>query len=391
MKKFFKFIFELIIFLVLSLGFFWFGAKYITEHQIVTQENNKTSQKIIELSEPVQVNYQWKYKGVNYKISETLYTSLYNFYQNSPKSFKYEGELPSNWEEKYYAMFLKKTNNDESIKNIVANLKQSADKNKLTEDQTVELALAFVQSLAYDESKAMKILAGSRDLDVEISYPYETLFEKKGVCSDKSILLSALLKELGYGNALLIYESQKHMAVGIQCPKEYSNYESGYCYAETTAEGFRIGIIPDIDAKRGKAIDLKEFSYYNESQISQFDEQRLGEVKIFPQFQGKIYVGIAQSYALAKEIDNLRSTLNSLSKTLTQEKKDLDTALIQIESLGKKMDKLKKNGDYEEYNNLVSKYNKMVKDYEKERKIYNQKVEDYNQKVKRYNTLIKSF
>ena len=49
-------------------------------------------------------------------------------------------------------------------------------------------------------------------------YPYEILYENKGVCSDKSRLLACLLKELGFGCVLFVYNSENHEAVGIKCP-----------------------------------------------------------------------------------------------------------------------------------------------------------------------------
>jgi hypothetical protein len=57
-----------------------------------------------------------------------------------------------------------------------------------------------------------------------------------------------LLKEIGYGTALLLYDQVNHMAAGIQCPLETASYVSGntgYCYIETTAPT-RIGFKPEL-------------------------------------------------------------------------------------------------------------------------------------------------
>ncbi len=104
---------------------------------------------------------------------------------------------------------------------------------------------SLVQHLTYDCDK----LFSYEKLDGEgyqTNFPYETLYTKNGVCGDTSILLGKILRELGYGAALLIYEDNNHMALGIQCPTEVATYVkgmAGYCYIETTGPT-RIGVKP---------------------------------------------------------------------------------------------------------------------------------------------------
>ena len=150
-------------------------------------------------------------------------------------------------------------------------------------------------------------------------------------------------------------------------------------------------MIPDIDAQRGQAVGLKEINFYDQSQVSQFDGQKLGEAQIFLPTSGQSYQGIIKSYNLAKEIDGLRKSMATLQTELVAGKKSLEADYQEINNLKAKMDKYKRNEDYEEYNDLVPKYNKLIEKYQKAVKAYNQKVTDYNEKVKRYNSLIKSF
>lgn len=49
-------------------------------------------------------------------------------------------------------------------------------------------------------------------------YPVETLVEG-GDCEDKSILLAAILRAMGYRTALLVFSGNPgHIAVGVECP-----------------------------------------------------------------------------------------------------------------------------------------------------------------------------
>lgn len=79
-------------------------------------------------------------------------------------------------------------------------------------------------------------------------YPAETLVEG-GDCEDKSILLAALLRALGYKVALLVFDGDPgHMAVGVDCPgcrgAYYLHDGVKYFYLETTQPGWAPGEVP---------------------------------------------------------------------------------------------------------------------------------------------------
>ena len=70
----------------------------------------------------------------------------------------------------------------------------------------------------------------------------ETLIWKKGVCSDKSLLLGKILVYLDYKICFFLFDENNHMALGI---KTNTNgfAESGFEFIETT-NAFQIGAIP---------------------------------------------------------------------------------------------------------------------------------------------------
>ncbi len=389
LRKILRAIFYSIFLVSVLILLFWLREKYTPDfiQKTISDKIQEKKPTIIALENPKEIEFEWQYNNKDYALKETFYGSLYTFYANSPKTYTYQGELGVDWEKNYYAMFLKKNDSDNSISQIASDIKSLGEQNKLVADQIVELALAFVQSIPYDHARAQSILSGNG----VTNYPYETLFENKGVCSDKSFLLANLLAQLGYDTALLAYDNERHMAVGIKCPVQYSNYPNGYCYAETTATGFRIGMIPDIDAQKGSAVPMEKKSYSQNSELSQFDAKKLGEPKIFPVSSGKTYSGIADSLAMAKKIDTLSREINTLEKNLLAQKKDFETDEAKLSELEKKLTKLKKKNDIDEYNDLVEDYNELLKKYKKKIKTYNEQIDVYNQKINYYNSLVNGF
>lgn len=121
-------------------------------------------------------------------------------------------------------MFLN-NNNDEYIIQSIIN--QTIQATGTDGNSSVRVLVRFVQNIPYDWSDYNSISA-------KVKYPYETLYLDTGVCADKSLLMAKLLNELGYGVALFNYENENHMAVGIECPYDKSNFKSGYCFIEAS-------------------------------------------------------------------------------------------------------------------------------------------------------------
>lgn len=95
------------------------------------------------------------------------------------------------------------------------------------------IAISLVQNINYGYSNKTTLFAGNQ---INYSrYPYDVLYDSEGICGEKSELLVFLLKEIGFGTAIIFYADENHEAVGIECPIEESLNNSGYCYIETTA------------------------------------------------------------------------------------------------------------------------------------------------------------
>lgn len=88
-------------------------------------------------------------------------------------------------------------------------------------DDQARIAISLVQHIPYKEESLHR-------------YPYEVLYEGSGVCQEKSILLVALLRELGFKSSVMYFIPENHMAVGISCPESYAFKVSGYCLVQAT-------------------------------------------------------------------------------------------------------------------------------------------------------------
>lgn len=384
LKKFVLFLIQLLVVFAVIAGAAYFlklheGIDFVRQKQEVEKTFPQTSG-------AVEKNYSWKYAGKEYELSQNLYESSYAFYQASPKVYSYEGNLPENWQEQYYGMFLVAHKEDDPVVTLANSLRELGKKSGLSSDQIVELAIAFVQSIPYDDAKAAQI--DKEGGDATVRYPYEVLYENSGVCSEKSLLAAAILRQLGYGSALFAYEQDNHMAVGVQCPKEYSTYASGYCYAETTAVGHKIGIVPEIDPTKSKAVEIRELGSF-EKEASANLSKELGSADIYQKNQAAEYRGIIATIKTNQEIAQLQKDITALKKKLLAMQAEVSKLENQLEDMKDDMEKYKRKEDFESYNDLVKPYNKKAEEYRKAVSQYNSLVDQYNKKIARYNSLIK--
>ncbi len=301
--------------------------------------------------QPKTATFQWEYRDVSYNISITLYDSVYNYYNSQPKEYVYfEGYLPDNWKEDFFKMFLNVSEADDTFSQIALKINSIGKARGLTDDQIAELAVAFVQSIPYDEAKLKMV-------EILPRYPYEVLYDNKGICSGKTFLAALLVEELGYGIALFDFDTEEHIALGIKCPINYSSYNSGYCYAEPTTEGHLIGYIPELDKDTGQAILQK----------SAEEETKLSTPDIYKVTSGKKYIAIEntiniinQIESLDKEIGSMESKLESIENQLADYEQKLNDAETSIEYNLWDSQYQKK---YNEYSNLYSEYEQKIKEY----------------------------
>lgn len=316
--------------------------------------------------------FSWYYGGQAYQWSLPLKSEIDQAYSQVPRTVYYEGNTePVGLREEFYGLFFKVKGGDTAVADLVNYVKQSALLHNWTNDQAAEFAMALIQYIPYDQTKA--------DTSNPIAfYPYETLYNNTGICSDKTFLGVSVLRALGYGAAILDFPSLNHSAVGIECPTKYSLNGSGYCYVETT-NYFPFGVVP-LSIKGGQAItNSNEF-------IALFDSSRLGNISIYQKTTGNIYQGVAAVHAKAAElqaqqtwIEQEKTALALVQNDITQQANNLQTEASQLEAY-------RQQGNISAYNNLVEIYNSQVAIYDSALSAYQQRADVYNAAVNKFNT-----
>lgn len=130
--------------------------------------------------------------------------------------------------------FILKDLNNEVQKEFLIPLVEKIKNKTQDKKSQANIAIKIVQEIPYDWEAY-----NSNNIDGR--YPYEVLYDMKGVCMEKSDLLAFLLRELGFGVAIFEFDTESHRAVGIKC--EEGNYNSNYCFIEST-DTYPIGQIP---------------------------------------------------------------------------------------------------------------------------------------------------
>lgn len=342
--------------------------------------------------EAKQQSFSWKYGGREFHISQTLYGSYYRYYAALPTGVADDGRSELELHEAGNAMFMTPAPGDDTVKRLAEALRSLAKEQKFSDDRLAELVVAFVQAIPYDQGKTDRRSAGRDGETEKILYPYETLYQKTGVCQDKSYLAYMLLRELGFGVSIFLFPdpADNHMAVGIKCPAEYANYGSGYCFVETTSTGNKIGIIPElISGSRVATSDIEIGSVGGPEPDGGY--QPLGHVEIMNVSSGQEYAGIAYTIATRNEIERLKTAIAADRRTLKTEKAAIDAAQDELDRMRQKLDRLMDDKEYDDYNDLAKKYNKALSALKKDIAAYNAKVASSNAMVKKYNDLNRSF
>lgn len=177
-------------------------------------------------TDPTSRSLPFTVKGRSGTVSVTLYGGLSRHLDAKRPAFNGQ-----------YLEYVNEPEQAETIRAIANTLRSQYGSG----DDAARAAISLVQHIPYD-------YAGMSARSSNLRHPYEVLYDNTGVCSEKSLLLAALLKELGYGVALLSFDSQSHMAVGISSPSQYAYRSTGYAFVESTrpniptyAEGNYVG------------------------------------------------------------------------------------------------------------------------------------------------------
>lgn len=174
--------------------------------------------------------YAWKYQGEQWKIILEIPRDVYDADRGS-----------SHERVNDYAPYVFSARDQPYIKKISEQIRSLSLQKGYGNDSLLFNTISFVQSLPSISD------AATTGYDDYARYPVETLVDGGGDCEDTAILAAALLNEMGYQTAFIIFPT--HVALGLKAEKiNGTYYESGkirYYYLETTGEGYTIGQVPE--------------------------------------------------------------------------------------------------------------------------------------------------
>jgi hypothetical protein len=254
-------------------------------------------------SGPKEIQLDYILKGEEYYLDFVVYEGMNSYVENITQYLYYhEDENPSRIDFK-----LKNLENGEKRELLLPLVVEIQNTAKSKKDQ-VRIAVSLVQSIPYGSLNETFSFASQ---EVNFSrYPYEVLYDMKGVCQEKSELLAFLLKEMGYGVVLFYYPEENHEAVGIKCPVKYSLNESGYCFIETTGpsiisdseryyEGWgRLSGNPEILlVSEGNSLDNWMYEYKDADNLDRFTKliEEQGGLNVF---QHEFFSNLKEKYGL---------------------------------------------------------------------------------------------
>jgi hypothetical protein len=176
---------------------------------------------------PEQISLSYVLRGQEKEIDFTVYNGSYGYVSGIPREIFYQaGEVPLRED------FKLKSINEEEQRELLLPLIVDILNEAENEEDAVRIAVSVAQHIRYNFSNKTSRVG---NLVTNYSrYPYEVLYEQAGICGEKSALLAFLLKEMGYGTAILYFPQENHEAMGVKCPIKESFSETGYCFVETS-------------------------------------------------------------------------------------------------------------------------------------------------------------
>jgi hypothetical protein len=188
--------------------------------------------------------FNFRYRTVDYSVRLPVNTSI--LHTASASSNKY-----MIIDSKEVGYFYQKMTDDPAMEPFYSDILKELRKQRykggrtLTDDEYLEFLVSFVQQIPYDNTTT----GNPR-------YPVEVIYDQKGDCDEKSILLTGLLSREGYDVGLLIFPTLNHATAGIRIHlatnkpsfRVFSDRARDYVYIETTTTRL-IGFYDDMYGK----------------------------------------------------------------------------------------------------------------------------------------------
>ena len=173
---------------------------------------------------PQTITREFAFENMKVKLGVPVAGSVWKGAQSAQKSAIFTGNSrPSDWVPGYYRAFIDEPHQEAFYTALQEATYSVRDREGLDASRYVELVAAMSQTLEY------RVDPGS----LAPKFPIETFADGAGDCDDKTLLAAGLLARDGYDVAVLLFEPEKHVALGIRAPGlDYK--QTGYAYVELT-------------------------------------------------------------------------------------------------------------------------------------------------------------
>lgn len=299
-------------------------------------------------AQPLIATHTFPFERGTATITVPVNPAVYQGAKTADKSVSIYGNISENvWVADSYRAMVTDPAQDQLYTDLTEELRKIRDQQGLSDDEYLELITVYTQSIKYETTP-----------ENPAKYPVEVVVEESGDCDDKSLLLAGLLSHEGYKVALLLFDPESHMAVGIGSDDmPYKN--TGYSYIETTDISF-VGVPPDT-LRGGVTLTSNPLIIPLGNGTKTFHSGK--QVKYIQD----VYIqSIQQVSGLEIQVKTLES--------------DLNTKQSRITALELQMQIQKNSGNIPGYNAQVSAHNALVTEY-------NAQLASYRQLYSHYETL----
>ncbi len=305
---------------------------------------------------PVPV-YQFMFQDRSGTLTAGVDPGVYAGAQNAEKSARiYDDKIGEpEWLAGIYLAMIRDPAQDDFYNDLMSRTRQEKAGASLDDDEYLEYLAVFVQSIPYESLNL-----------TDPKFPVETFVDGKGDCDDKSMLLAGILSREGYRVALLYFEPELHMAVGVDCGDAgYKN--SGYGFIETTNISY-VGVEPDI-LTGGVVLE--------------------SEPLVFPVGNGtKTYTRCNETRTIHDAQEVIKQELSGMESEIDLMADRLETMKTGIQETENEMDSLLAGGRVREYNIMVMDFNEKVSTYNAQLRGYRDRVAEYNSRAELYNYIL---
>lgn len=294
-------------------------------------------------------SHEFAFEDTRVKLQIPLDLAVYAGAKSAEKSTTFIGRSqPDDWLSGHYRSFVEEQHQDAFFTALREALHAVRDQRGLDESRYVELVTTMAQSLEYRIDTT----------SLAPKFPIETFGDAYGDCDDKTLLAAAVLSRDGYDVAILFFEPEEHVALGIRAPGlEFR--DTGYAFAEMTQPSL-VGTVPD-NLDNGQKLE-------SEPEVIRIGsgERSFGEAD--------------QVVFIQRRLAEIRSAVESLAKQVADDTAKVDSLRAELEAA--KLD-VEATDDPASDAAARARYNALAKQH-------NDLVAKLNERVERHNELAKA-